>query len=462
MSQQQVGYLELLRENRDFRHLMTGRFISQMGDWFNSVALFTLLLSLTGSGESVALVLIIKLLPTFFFGPLAGVVADRFNRKTIMIVTDLLRGFVVLGFLLVQSAEQVWLVYLLTVAQVVLSTFFEPAESAAIPTIVRREALISANALGGASWSVTLAFGAALGGIVTDAFGRDTAFVIDAASYFVSTIFILLARVPPVSAYRAASTEKRQLSLAEATGMSDVIEGARYLRANLRVTAVMLIKSGWGMGGGVLLLLTVFGKEIFPIGQDGGTSIGILYACRGFGALIGPMLARQITDNSPVTMRRTIAVAFFISTLFYLLFAQSPFFLLACAFVVGAHAGGSIQWVFSSVLLQLAVPNRFLGRVFALEQSLLTLTMALSTYATGWLLDHTELGARRIATLLGLVFLIPGISWTLALRRLNRHDLVSSETVNQITVHKDAISEASGESRAVDIAKPAGEPGAAD
>ena len=130
---QQVGYIELLSQNRDFRNLMIGRLISQMGDWFNSVALFTLLLNLTGSGETVALILIIKLLPTFFFGPLAGVVADRFNRKTIMIASDLLRGIIVLGFLVIHSANQVWLVYLLTTLQVILSTFFEPAESAAFP-----------------------------------------------------------------------------------------------------------------------------------------------------------------------------------------------------------------------------------------------------------------------------------------------------------------------------------------
>lgn len=436
---QQVGYLELLGENRDFRNLMIGRFASQMGDWFNSVALFTLLLSLTGSGESVAFVLIIKLLPTFFFGPLAGVVADRFNRKAIMLTTDVLRGLVVLGFLFVHSAEQVWMVYLLTIAQVVLATFFEPAESAAIPTIVRREALVSANALGGATWSVTLAFGAALGGLVTNAFGRETAFVIDAASFFVSAGFIMLARVPPVSAYRkeAADGVAKRLSFADATGLTDIIEGARYLKANRRVIAVMLVKSGWGMGGGVLLLLTVFGKEIFPIGQDGAASIGILYACRGFGALIGPMLARTITNNSTVTMRRAIAVAFFISTLFYLLFAKSPFFLLACVFVVGAHAGGSIQWVFSSVLLQLSVPNRFLGRVFALEQSLLTLTMSLSTYATGWMLDHTSLGPRNVASLLGLVFVIPGISWWAVQRRLNRDDALKLDT-SQPTVEPGA------------------------
>jgi MFS family permease len=410
---------------------MLGRFISQMGDWFNSIAIFTLLLNLTGSGESVAIVLIIKLLPTFFFGPLAGVVADRFNRKTIMLTSDLLRGVTVLGFLLIDSAEQVWMVYALTALQIILSTFFEPAESASIPNIISRKDLVTANALASASWSVTLALGAAIGGLVTAAFGRDTAFIIDALSFFISALFIWAVHIPPIRLSGTTRTgsliesetarlrRSRRLSFADATGITDFVEGARYLKANRSVMALLLVKSGWGIGGGVLLLLTIFGKQVFPIGEDGSTSIGILYACRGFGALIGPMIARRITSNSTATMRRSIGVAFVISALFYLLFAISPLLILACLCVIGAHAGGSIQWVFSTVLLQTAVPNRFLGRVFALEQSLLTLAMAVSTYLTGWSLDHAGLSAQQVATLLGLGFLIPGIAWWLIQKRLD-------------------------------------------
>src|SRR2546426_11329872 len=128
-SRRVVGYIELLRLNRDFRSLFIGQFISQIGDWFNSVALFTLLLSLTGSGEAVGYILIIKLLPSFFVGPLAGVFADRFNRKTIMIGADIARGVVVLGFLLVRRPEQVWIVYALAAVEIAVSTFFDPAKS---------------------------------------------------------------------------------------------------------------------------------------------------------------------------------------------------------------------------------------------------------------------------------------------------------------------------------------------
>lgn len=419
-----VGYIQLLRSNHGFRNLFIGGLVSQTGDWFNSVALFVLLLSLTGSGEAVGYILIIKLLPSFFAGPLAGVVADRFNRKTIMIVADIVRGFLVLGFLLVQRPEQVWIVYAIAALEVVVSTFFDPAKSAAIPNIVSRAELISANALSSASWSITLALGAALGGVVTDAFGRNTAFIVDSMTFFVSAAYIARVHFRPS---RPKPERAARLSLADAAGVTDLIEGARYLRANPRVMALLLVKSGWGLGGGVLLLLTIYGKQIFPIGRDGAASIGLLYAARGLGALIGPMIAGVITSGAPRTMRQAISVAFFVSTAFYLLFAYAPVLGVALICVIGAHSGGSIQWVFSTTLLQMTVPDRFLGRVFALEMALLTLTMSVSTYVTGWGVDYPGLGARRMATVLGLAFAVPGIGWLMLQRWLDRGDSIARQ-----------------------------------
>ena len=413
-----VGYFELVRRNRNFRLLFTGQLISQTGDWFNSVALFTLLLHLTGSSEAVGLVLIIKLLPTFFAGPVAGVAADRFNRKTIMIVADVICGCVVLGFLFIERPDQIWLAYVLAAVQILTASFFEPAKSAAIPSLVSQNELISANALSSASWSVTLAMGAALGGLVTASFGRNAAFIIDSLSFFVSALCI--ARVRMRKRSPEAALRMKRTSPYELLGVADMVEGARYLRVNPRVAALLLVKSGWGIGGGVLLLLTVFGKQIFPVGNDGSASIGLLFAARGVGALVGPIIAGRIAAGSASRMRRAIAAAFLVSSVFYLLFAQSPVFVIALLCIVGAHSGGSVQWVYSTTLLQMSVEDKFLGRVFALDMALVTLTMSFSTYATGWGLDHGGLSARTMAIVLGLAFLIPGAVWLLLQRWLDQ------------------------------------------
>jgi predicted MFS family arabinose efflux permease len=315
-------------------------------------------------------------------------------------------------------------VYAIAAVEIAISTFFDPARSAAIPGIVSRAELISANALSSASWSVTLALGAALGGLVTDAFGRNTAFVIDSLSFFVSAAFIAAVRIRS-----STSTRSKHVSLADATGVTDLIEGARYLKSNPRVMALLLVKSGWGLGGGVLLLLTIYGKQIFPIGRDGAASIGLLYAARGMGALIGPVIAGMISSGIPRTMRRAITIAFFVSSAFYLFYAQSPSLIIALICVLGAHSGGSIQWVFSTTLLQMTVPDRFLGRVFALEMALLTLTMSVSTYVTGWGVDHPGLGARRMATVLGIAFAVPGVVWLMLQKWLDREDTKARVTM---------------------------------
>src|SRR4029453_4236137 len=131
---------------------------------------------------------------------------------------SLVRAFLVLGFLFVQRQEQVWVVYVLAGLEIVVSSFFDPAKSAAIPKIVSRQELVPANALSAASWSVTLALGAALGGLVTDAFGPNTAFVIDSLSFFIPAAFIARVRL------RSATAREKpinHLSLIEVTGLSD-------------------------------------------------------------------------------------------------------------------------------------------------------------------------------------------------------------------------------------------------
>src|SRR6266542_44052 len=166
-----VGYGELLRGNRSFRLLWLGQVVSQMGDWFDTIAVYTIALRLTGSGRSVALIMVARFLPSVVMGPLSGVVADRFSRRSIMITSDILRALGVLGFLLVRRPDQMWLVYVITVLQLGFSSFFEPAKTAAIPSIVSDRELLPANTIASFTWSAMLTLGAAIGGIDAGCFG---------------------------------------------------------------------------------------------------------------------------------------------------------------------------------------------------------------------------------------------------------------------------------------------------
>ena len=405
-SHSSVGYVELLRNNRNFRQLWLGQVVSQTGDWFNTIALYTIILNLTGSGRDIGLLLVARFLPSFVFGPLSGVVADRFSRRSIMIISDLLRALVVLGFLLVRRADQLWIIYVLTVAQLGLSTFFEPAKTAAIPSVVSDRELVAANAISSVTWSVMLTLGAAIGGVVTGWFGTNVAFILDAATFALSAILIARIRIP-----EREPRDKRKLTVRNALGITETIEGARYVKNRPRVLALLLVKPAWGIGGGILTLLAVFGERIFPVGNSAATGIGVLFAARGIGTAIGPIVARRVSGEGKERMQASIGIAFLIGGLFYIAFGAATNFVFALIVLGIAHTGGSILWVFSTVLLQRGVQDNFRGRVFAAELALLTLTMAASNYVTGELLDRFKLSPRVVTIGIGIFFLLPGLLW---------------------------------------------------
>jgi predicted MFS family arabinose efflux permease len=323
-----------------------------------------------------------------------------------MIGTDLLRGCLILALLLIHRRDQVWIAYVVMAFIVGAQAFFEPARTATIPNITSPEELLSANALSSATWSAMLAIGASVGGVVTAVAGRNVAFTVNAASFFASAFFIARTHydsTPPAI--------PRPTGLLALTGVADLIEGLRYVRQRSHVAALMLVKAGWGLAGGVLLLLTIFGQRVFPIGGGSAGGIGVLYAARGVGAGLGPIALRWILGQEPRRLRRAIGPAYFVVGVFYVALAGAPTLWVAALCVLCAHFGGSILWVFSTVLLQLEVPDRFRGRVFAAELALVTLMSSASSYWTGRQLDRAGWSPRTLAFALGALFSIPGALW---------------------------------------------------
>ena len=415
-----VGYLELLRGNRSFRMLWLGQVVSQMGDWFDTIAVYTIALTLTGSGRAVALIMVARFLPSVVMGPLSGVVADRFSRRAIMITADLLRALVVLGFLLVRRPDQMWLVYVLTVLQLAFSAFFEPAKTAAIPSIVSDRELLPANAIASVTWSAMLTLGAALGGFVAGWFGTNAAFVLDSLSFLASAMLIASVTFP-----KRPARAKAKLTIAKALGISDTLEGGRYVKHRPRVFAYLMVKPMWGMGGGILTLLAVFGEKIFPVAGKTATGIGVLFTARGIGTAVGPIVARRWAGETPKQMQIAIGIAFLIGGAFYIAFGSARNFALALLFLLIAHTGGSILWVFSTVLLQREIEDRFRGRVFAAELALLTLTMAASNYLVGELMDRFGFSPRVVTAGVGTFFLLPGLIWFATQRWWDRKENVA-------------------------------------
>ncbi|HEY4770014.1 MAG TPA: MFS transporter [Myxococcales bacterium] len=410
----------VLRDNRDFRTLYAANAVSQTGDWFNVVALFSLLLELTGKGEAVALALLTRFVPMFFAGPAAGVLADRVSRRAIMVVSDLLRVALVLCLLLVRRPDQVWIAYAVVTAHSIVSAFFEPAQQAMLPNLVSEADYPLAATLENSLWAATLAFGSALGGVALALIGRDAAFVFDAFTFLGSAA--LLARLPPGHANRA---DKQAIEVVEEArepgsqiqnllGLRDLREGVRYVASHRRVRALLAVKASFGLTlGGVLVLLAYFGEKVFARGN--GAGIAVLWTARGLGSFAGPFAAFRLAGTDERGLRRSISGAFALLAVCYVAFALSPSIGYAAVALAIANGGGSILWTSGSTLLQRMVPDAVRGRVAAAEIGGFMLTLSASTVATGLLLDR-GVPPRALMAACGLVALVPLAYWAFAQR----------------------------------------------
>lgn len=394
-----AGYVALLRSNRPFRRVWYAQVASELGDWFALIALYTLLLRLTGSGTALAGLLVAQALPSVLVGLWAGVLVDRVPRRAVLIVADLGRAALVPLFLLVREPDQVWILYAVSFLQFTLTSFFEPAREALLPSVVGREQLVTANTLSGLTWSVMLAAGAALGGVVTGTLGTEVSFLLNSLSFLLSAGFIAGVAV------RETHLEGR----VEAHPLRELREGFAYLASHRDVALYAMSKTLWSLGGGgVLVLLPLVGTQVFALGKEGALSTGFLYAARGLGAGIVPMLAQRLGGRTVPFLRRCLGTGFFLMALGYLLLSLAPSLLAGMAALAVAHGGGSMQWVFSTALLQLEVPSRLQGRIFAVELTLLTVAQCLSSYAVGLAAD-AGWPPRTLALGLALTFVPSGL-----------------------------------------------------
>jgi len=413
------SYARLIGGNSNFRRLWVAQIVSEIGDWFYTLSIYTLLLQLTGHAGSVALALVLQVIPQTLAGPTAGVVNDRIKRKHVMIAADLIRCVVVLMMLSVRSASMVWLVYPLLLAETTMAAFFEPARSAVIPNIAASEEVLVANTLSSATWSVNLLIGASVGGVVAAFLGRNAAFILNALSFLISALLIGGMHFREPHAEAAAPLRARDL-----VDFSPIKEGIDYIRSHPTLLPAVFAKAGELMVGPSWVIFTVMGAREFAVrghGLDsaGGAMLGmsILLGGRGLGALVGPLISARWAGQNDHRLRLGILLGYITIALGYGLIGVSRTVWLAAACAMLAHAGGSTVWVFSTTLLQLRTEDRFRGRVFSADLGLASFTFATTAYLCGRFLD-LGIPARTMATGTGFFMLIPAglMAWVLRTR----------------------------------------------
>ncbi|MDX1641934.1 MAG: MFS transporter [Balneolaceae bacterium] len=396
-----LPYINLVGKNKDYRRLWLAQIISNFGDWFGILAVYALIQNYSGSELLLGLIIVVKMLSLAFSSPLAGYITDRFNRRVLMILCDIIRGFLVLGLILINSSEMLWLAYVLTAIQMVFSAIFEPAKTSSIPNVTTPKELVNANILSAASWSIIFTTGMAIGGFATAYLGIDLVFVINAISYAISAWFIYRADIPQVE----MSAEEKQKNRNPIRG---IVEGFRFLKNNGSVLRPALAKGTFTMCIGALVyMLIIVAEDVLLMGSIG---LGILYAARGIGTGIGPVLGRRIFRQETGWVR-AMGLFMIFCGLMYCVTSWLGSIVLMSIFVLLAHMASGSNWVMSTVLLQRRAPDIFRGRVFSTEWLLFTLAQSVSVTIASLILEFEWLTIRECMLAFAILLILSGLFW---------------------------------------------------
>ena len=402
----------VLRDNRDLRLLFVAQNLSFMGDWFTFVALAGLVQDATDSALLVSLLLVAFSMPSFLASPLGGPVADRYDRRTVLVIVSIAQAIAACGLLFVDEST-VWMAFVAQGLIAALAAFVRPAVEAAVPNLARSpDELRRANALFGSSWGVMLAVGAGLGGVFAEAFGRTAAFMADIATFVVAAALIAMVKRP--------MQEDRGAQRAPVRPVADMREAIQLARRDTTIFALLCSKMTFAIGAGVVSQLAVYAADAFSSGDAGR---GFLLGARGVGSGLGPIIGARFAKGD---LRRVLLVCGFAGLVFsagYMAAAGAPVLFVAAACVMFAHLGGGAQWTLSTYGLQVRAPDDMRGRVLAGDFALITLSLAVSSVAAG--LVSEQVGARATVAIFGALAAVASLAY-LALTRNVRARLATA------------------------------------
>ena len=404
-------YINLVSENHNYRRLWLSQVVSNFGDWFGLLAVYALITKYSDSEFLLGLIIVVKMLSLAFFSPLAGYITDRFNRRQLMILCDGLRALLMIGMLAVISYETLWLAYVLTALQMMLSAIFEPAKTSSIPNVTTETELVDANVLSAASWSVIFTMGMGIGGLATAWLGTDLVFILDALSYILSAWFIYHAIIPQKKMSKAELKRTRNPFVG-------IKEGFQYLIKTPPVLRPTLAKGFFTMFLGALTyMLILVSENILLMGSVG---LGLLYSARGIGTGIGPIIGRRLFPNESDWIK-VMGLCMIFTGLMYVIVGFTTSLILMLIFVLLAHTSSGANWVMSTVLLQRRTPDTFRGRIFSTEWLLFTLAQSASVLMASALLEYGILSIQQVIILFGVLLAGAGITWGLTITRQEEH-----------------------------------------
>lgn len=405
-----LQFWSLLRRNPNYRYAWFGQTVSEVGDHFNTIAVLSLALRMTGSGATVGIVMLARILPALLAGPVAGVILDRYDRRKVMIVSDLFRGVIALLHILLLTIPSPELMYLLSALLMFASPFFNAGRSAILPTIAGQKDLHTANALTQTTAWLTLTIGTMLGGVSTAQFGYEWAFVANAASFFISAAAIWRI-ASPSGHFRPERATAALTTAVRFQGVSEFMESLRYMRSRPLIFGIALTTVGWASGGGAAqVLFTLFGEVVY---QRGPAGVGLIWGFAGIGLVLGGLLGHRLGERLQFEgYKRTLTISFAVHGLSYILFALMPNIWLSLIFITLSRVSMGLNNVLNRTMLLQHVPDFLRGRVFTTVEMMMHATMMISLGAASW--ASAIYPIRTIGVIAGALSATTAIYWAWA------------------------------------------------
>lgn len=398
-------FTRLLARNRNYRWTWLGQIVSEVGDHFNNIAVLSLAMEETHNGAAIAGLMLSRAIPAIIVGPFAGVLLDRFDRRKIMITSDLVRGVLALGFILAIRFHQTWLLYLLSALLMIASPFFTSGRSAILPAIATDEELHTANSLTQTTGWMTLAVGAYFGGTTAARFGYQVAFIFNSLSFFFSA-FCIANLQSDKGHFRAADRNLNETKVARP--WHEYREGLGYMIGSPLILGIGLIAVGWASGGGAAqVLFTLFSEMVFKRGPAG---LGQLWGIAGIGLLIGGVIGNRLGKRIGFeSYKRTVFCCYLLHGGAYVVFSQMHSWPLALLFMAISRASVAVSSVLNWSKLLKHVEDRYRGRVFSTVETLTWSTMMLSMAAAGTASEYFSI--RLIGACSGLLSSSTALLW---------------------------------------------------
>jgi MFS family permease len=393
---------ELLRNNTNYRYTWMAQVVSEIGDYFNNIAVFALVMEKSGSGLVVTGVMLSRAIPAVVAGPVAGVLLDRWDRRHIMIASDLIRAVIALAFVLTVNQPRPWLLYVLSAALMFASPFFTAGRASILPTIATSEQLHAANSLTQTTQWATLTAGTLLAGYSAGILGYRAAFIINSLSFVFSAAAIW--QISMTGGFRAV----RHAATLAARPWQDYRAGLSYMRSVPLMMGIAMISVGWSMGGGAAqILFALFGEQIF---HRGATGIGSIWGFAGIGLLIGGAIGHLTGRTvSFAGYKRTVSLSYLLHGAAYILFSQSQVYMAALVFMMFSRVGMAVTSVLNNAQLLRHTPDQFRGRVFSTMESIRWSVMIVSMAAAGIASQYTS--PRTIGWVAGSFGAVTAIVW---------------------------------------------------